>query len=207
MVLALGPGMSSLVTMELLKSREGSGAGSADQMFLVLLDRSESEWLADDNAASLHKRKHVTSLWKTCCVQITFWDNVWTLKGFLHFKWYLSSVEGSCIGGREGGRAGAAWPDPLPPWKTVVALSWYISGVGIQQFQKSHRLVAKDILPKHRHSQSTFSWRFASSLFFSPPLTVLAASNTSTTSSTSSTACSLNPQLLVPRNWIWHWTN
>ena len=38
MVLALGPGMSSLVTMELLKSREGSGAGSADQMFLVLLD-------------------------------------------------------------------------------------------------------------------------------------------------------------------------
>ena len=44
--------MSSLVTMELLKSREGSGAGSADQMFLVLLDRCLGVYYADNNNVS-----------------------------------------------------------------------------------------------------------------------------------------------------------
>ena len=71
--------------------------------------------------------------------------SVWTV--IENFERYLSPVEGSRIRRRESGRAGGARPDPRPPWKTGIKLTWQSS-----QFQKSHQLVANDVVKRKRHN-------------------------------------------------------
>ena len=105
--------MSSLVPMKLLKSRKGSGAGSADQMLLVLLKKVIVDNMIMDHNIVTNKTNR--SMHKQKGVDFTRGINFSVRIVIENFERYLSPVECSCIRRQESCGAGGARPDPRPP--------------------------------------------------------------------------------------------